>query len=341
MASRKVFVLYTGGTFGMAPDLSRPGHPLAPQPLAALADALPTVRHDGQDVAVKFDSLPEPLDSSSIQPGDWLAIARHIVARYDDHDGFVIIHGTDTLAWTASALAFLFDGLAKPVIVTGSQKPLGVTGSDAPSNYTNAVALAAAGNVADVAVVFGRHILRGCRVSKIDTSHFDGFDSPNAPRLGTTMPTLQVDTQCLRSPDGSRPFTCADALSSSVIEVPIWPGIKPDHLRAILAMDDVRGVVFRSFGSGNAPDTPDFAAALKEGLGRGIVAVNTTRCARGTVDAGTYAAGSAFVEAGVVPGHDITPEAAFAKLCVLLGTMTPEQARRAMMQDLRGEMTVA
>ena len=339
-ASTKVLVLYAGGTFGMAPDAATPGLPLRPMNLAQLERLLPK---PPKGVNVVLASLQRPLDSASMTPQDWLVIARTIAAGYESHDGFVVIHGTDTLAWTASALSFIFENLAKPVVFTGSMAPLVEPGSDAGDNYRRALQVAgyracALPLVPEVVVAFGAKLLRGCRTRKIDGEARGAFASPNCPSLGTFGAKTRIFAARLRAaPDADQAFRVNAVLAEHVVDIALYPGLASRRLKAALA--GVKGAVLRTYGSGNAPDDAEFLGALGDAVARGAAIVSVSQVLKGMVKMGAYAASLGLDQAGLISGFDITPEAALAKLTVTLGMHGGAAARRELQISQRGEQS--
>ncbi len=330
----------------MAPDASLAGRPLVARALSDLGQALAAPAALADDIDLKIDGLAPALDSSAMGPGDWQDIARKIADNYDAFDGFVIVHGTDTLAYTAAALSFMFENLAKPVVLTGSQVPLAMTPNDAVANYRAALLVAAAarrdGPVhAEVLVVFGGRVLRGCRVRKTSAVSWQAFDAPNGGRLGEVADDVHLlaGPRVAPLPDGA-PFRLLEDLDTNVIDITLYPGLRPDHLHAMLTLDGVRGVVLRTFGAGNAPDAPEFLDALRAGLAANdAVAVNVTQCLEGSVAMGRYGASAGLAACGVIGGGDMTPEAALVKLMHILARSEGEAARNLLQQDLRGELS--
>jgi L-asparaginase len=350
MAAARVYVLYTGGTFGMTPDLDLPGHPLVPASIEEILPRLQKTRDilNAEDIEVVFDSLPDGsrIDSASMTPKDWIVIAQCIYGNYELFDGFVVIQGTDTLAYTASALSFMFENLGKPIIVTGSQLPLESDHTDAELNYLHAVLIAGykatkLPRIPEVVVVFGNKILRGCRTRKMSTSNWTGFDSPNAPPLGVIAPDIRISASQLRpAPEAGQALLLHTALVTDVLDIALYPGMRSEHLGAMLHLDHVKGVVIRTYGAGNAPQSPEFLQTLRDGIQDGArTIVNVTQCAQGAVEMGLYASSVALADLGVLSGQDMTPEAALTKMMVVLGTQTKDQIRVQMGISQRGEQS--
>ena len=289
----------------------------------------------------------EPLlDSANMGPSDWLEIAGDIHAHYADYDGFVVLHGTDTMAYTASALPFLLDGLAKPVILTGSQLPLCELRTDARENLVTALLIAADPRVTEVCLYFGGQLLRGCRSVKVNADGFDAFASPNFPPLGLAGIEIEIDYARMLPPSapafrllaqaGSVPAATGEA---GVGALRIFPGISATMLRNVLR-PPLRGLVLETYGVGNAPDRAPLLEALREASERGLVIVSCTQCLRGRVDLGDYATGSALARAGVISGYDLTAEAALAKMHQLfLQGHAAVEVKALMQRSLRGELT--
>jgi L-asparaginase len=341
---RRVYVANTGGTIGMKKTPA--GYAPAAGYLQSLMARIPELSDPLVPEYVVGDYAPL-LDSSNMTPDDWLKIATDIDVHYKDFDGFVVLHGTDTMAYTASALPFMLDGLAKPVILTGSQIPLCELRSDARENLITALLIAADPRVTEVCLYFGGKLLRGCRTEKVNADGFDAFASPNFPPLGIAGIDIEIDYSRMLPPSGPSfrllaPMPGAAGGPSSepvVAALRIFPGISATILRNVL-QPPLRGLVLEAYGVGNAPDREDLLAALQDATSRGLVIVACTQCLRGTVDLGDYATGSALAKAGVVSGFDLTAEAALAKMFHLFHRgHDAEEVKRLMRVSLRGELT--
>jgi L-asparaginase len=329
---RRIHLIHTGGTLGMraVEGVLRPG------------PFLSEILHDVPELARVADMDVEILmnkDSTDMAPSDWDAIAAHLEARMDAYDGFVLIHGTDTMAYTASALSFALRGLRKPVVLTGSQRPLSAIPSDGRLNLVSAVDLATR-DVPEVAIFFGRQLLRGNRAKKVSAERYDAFESPNHPPLARVGLDVDLHPELVRRP-GPEPFRRLAGFDPAVAYVPVWPGAGPRALE-----DAVRGgakvVLVGAYGTGNVPDgrsgwSPAFVAAGRAG----VVVVLLTQCGHGGVRPELYAGGRAALAAGAVPGHDLTVEAAMVKAMHLLAQgLSGDGLRRALGTDLAGELSI-
>lgn len=369
----RVYILYTGGTIGMAPkDDTDPYSPLEPKPLDDLLKYIPGCTftpgakyrsteaqalaqrgakflelENGNVIEFGFGSL-KPIDSSSITPSHWAEMATSIEKVYADYDGFVILHGTDTMAFTSSALSFMFENLGKPVVISGSQLPISQTRTDAVQNFINAIHIAGYKAtdlplIPEVVIVFADRIVRGCRASKVNAADWAGFNSPNFPLLGTIGEHIVVSTNyVLPVPAGNRKFFAKSDMVENVFNINLFPGFtgKQNALMSKLFLDDaVDGIVMRTYGTGNAPDDQFFLATIRESIAKGKLIVNVTQCAVGTVEMGLYEASSELLEAGVLSGLDMTPEAALTKLMWTLGTQFGDGRTNQMQISQRGEQT--
>ena len=345
-ALAKVYVLYTGGTFGMKPDIKTPGHPLRPMELEELETELPEASDLAPGAEVTLERFDRLLDSSSMNPTDWINIARKIEQNYQSHDGFIVVQGTDTLSYTASALSFMLENLSKPVVITGSQLPLPNARTDAKLNYGHALQIAAykatdLPRIPEVIVVFADKILRGCRTRKMSASSWTGFETPNCPPLGEIGEHVRIfESQIRPAPPSGLDLQVNSVLDPDVLDISLYPGMRPEHLKSILSLDSVKGVVLRTYGTGNAPEDEAFIEALKTGIEKGNkTVVNITQCPQGSVEMGLYAASVGLLDNGVISGLDMTPEAALTKLMVTLGTRIGEQVKLQMQINQRGEQS--
>ncbi len=353
----RVLVLYTGGTIGMKnADESNPASPLVPVPDAnELIDGiqqLTTLRStlvyfEVEKLKDDEDNEIEPIDSAGIKAEHWAAMARAIRENYDAWDGFVVLHGTDTMAYTASALSFMLMNLAKPVVVTGSQLSLSDIRTDGVQNLVNALYIAgwrATGLqlVPEVTVCFADRLLRGNRVRKLSTSSWQGFSTPNFPPIGEIGEHIRIYPDRVRAPadNETQPFFVRTAMNPNVVEFGLFPGLNPVALERVLELDEVEGMVLRTFGAGNAPNDEKFLKIIAKAIKAGKVIVNVTQCLEGQVEAGLYEASSGLLERGVISALDMTPEAALTKLMWQLGyEPNREVVKLAMQVDLRGEQT--
>lgn len=284
----------------------------------------------------------EPLlDSSDMSPGNWLVIAQDIAQNYDKYDGFIVLHGTDTMAYTASALPFMLQGLQKPVILTGGQIPLCEIRNDSRDNLITAMLIAANYNIPEVCLFFGSKLIRGNRSVKVDANSFEAFDSPNFPLLASCGIGIDINWNLvLPCPVHNLGINVNVLNKSAVAALRLFPGISEDVLRNILK-PPIEGLVLETYGVGNGPaNNPVLLNVLRSAAERGVVIVNCTQCYRGRVRMGAYATGTALGRAGVISGLDMTAEAALTKMFYLLSQNLPLEAVKAKMQEnMKGELT--
>ncbi|MEH6627905.1 MAG: asparaginase [Motiliproteus sp.] len=336
--NKRIYILYTGGTIGMQRS------PQGYIPMTGLAELI------AQKIPIHLSvNMPEYvleeldvlIDSTNATPQDWQLIARRISDNYDHFDGFIILHGTDTLAYTASALSFMLQGLQKPVIVTGSQIPLSELRNDAQDNLITALILAAHYAIPEVCLYFNGRLLRGNRSTKVKSSGFDAFDSPNHPWLGKVGIHIEVDDGVIMSATAPQAqFELPDYGLHRIIPIRLFPGIDAAFLKHLLALP-IDALILQSFGVGNAPDRePAFLKLLEEAVNQGTTVVNLSQCLYGRVEPISYATGSALARTGVINGNDMTLEAALTKLHHLFAMkLSTEEIREKMEYSLCGELT--
>ena len=337
----KILLIYTGGTIGMVRDEVSGG--LRPFDFDNILANLPEAHsiHCSLDTYA-FDHL---LDSSNISPANWVEIASVVRDRYEAYDGFVVLHGTDTMAYTTSALSFMLSGLSKPVIFTGSQLPIGHLRTDAKENLITSIELASLTGedgqpvVREVCLYFQHELYRGNRCTKINAEQFSAFASPNYPPLAHSGVHLTVDKDLLL-PRSYASFSLDAHLETEILMLHIFPGIRPEMVHYLLDYPDLRGVILLTFGSGNAPDSAEFLAAIEHVIARDIPVVNITQCIKGAVNQGDYQVSESLLRAGVISGRDMTKEAALAKMMHLLGHhYGVDEIRHYMQKSLRGEVS--
>ncbi|WP_380177905.1 asparaginase [Kalamiella sp. sgz302252] len=335
MQKKSIYVAYTGGTIGM--QRSEHGYVPVSGHLQEQLAAMPEF-HRAEMPDFTIHEYQPLIDSSDMTPQDWQTIADDIQANYDNYDGFVILHGTDTMAFTASALSFMLENLSKPVIVTGSQIPLAELRSDGQQNLLNALFVAANYPINEVALFFNNQLYRGNRTTKAHADGFNAFASPNlAPLLEAGIHIRRLNTP--PAPNGQGELVVRSITPQPVGVVTIYPGISADVVSNFL-LQPVKALILRSYGVGNAPQNPAFLKELKAASDRGIVVVNLTQCMSGKVNMGGYATGNALALAGVVSGYDMTVEATLTKLHFLLSqNLSSDEVRQKMQVNLRGELT--
>ncbi len=338
-----LLLIYTGGTIGMKQDMK--DLTLKPFDFSQILDEVPEIRK----FAFKIDtySFEPPIDSSDVEPSLWQDLARLIKEKYEDYDGFIILHGTDTMSYSASALSFMLDGLTKPVIFTGSQLPIGVPRTDGKENLISAVEIASAKDeeghpaVPEVCVCFDSLLMRGNRSTKVNSEVFRAFQSPNFPPLAEAGINIRYNNEYIRKPnDWYQSLTINTELDTRVSILKIHPGITPEVVRNILCGKDTRAIIMETYGSGNAPTRDWFLDIVKESSAMNKIIVNVTQCLAGTVNMNIYANGKALERAGVIDGYDSTTESALAKLIYLMGKSRDNEWVKAMMgRNLKGEIS--
>ncbi|MEH8020826.1 asparaginase [Rheinheimera metallidurans] len=336
MNRKRIYVAYTGGTIGM--QHSKQGFVPVSGFLTDTVKRMPEFYRPEMPEFVIHEYDPV-IDSSDMTPEHWRDIAQDIQQQYHNYDGFVVLHGTDTMAYTASALSFMLENLEKPVIITGSQIPLAQMRSDGQVNLLNALYLAANYPIAEVALFFNNQLFRGNRATKADANGFNAFASPNFPPLLEAGIHINLIAGHLHQVAIAAPLTLASVVPQPISVVTLYPGISTEVIRNMTSAP-VRALIIKSFGVGNAPQRPELLQILTDASERGLIIVNCTQCFKGTVNMQGYATGNALKQCGVISGYDMTLEATLTKLHYLLSKpLSAHEIREQMQQDLRGELT--
>ncbi len=338
-----ILLIYTGGTIGMKEDPSVQA--LRPFNFSQILEEVPELGKFAYRIdSYTFDPI---IDSSDVEPSMWLALAELIEERYDDYDGFVVLHGTDTMGYSASALSFMIEGLTKPVIFTGSQLPIGTPRTDGKENLISSVEIAAAKDaeghaiVPEVCICFDNVLMRGNRTAKVNADHFRAFRSPNCPPLAEAGIKIIYNTSLIRKPENQdvRPVFHKQ-LDTRVSILKMHPGITPQIVRTILCAEDTRAIIIETYGAGNAPSKDWFLSIVRDASAMGKILLNVTQCMAGSVNMNLYATGKCLLEAGVTNGYDSTTESALGKLFHLMGCHRDNaEVKRMLETDLRGEIS--
>lgn len=340
MQKPKVLLIYTGGTIGMIEDAETGS--LRPFNFNHLFNLVPELKRFNIDI--DYISFEKPIDSSNMSPNEWIKMAEIIEENYTKFDGFVILHGSDTMAFSASALSFMLENLAKPVIFTGSQLPMGKIRTDGKENLITAIEIAAAKEngkpiVPEVAIYFEYSLYRGNRTHKFNAEHFQAFRSANYPELAKAGVHIKYNYPAiLKYP--TKPLLVHKNLNNHIAILKIFPGISIDVIKSVINIAGLKALIIETFGAGNAPIIPEMFHELAKAINNGMIVLNVTQCNSGSVDQGRYETSSLFNQIGVIGGKDITTEAAVSKLMFLLGSNLPlTEIKKMLSVSLRGEIT--
>lgn len=332
---KSIYVLSTGGTISM--QKTTEGYRAVPGYLQKSMENIPELSNPDMP-RYSVEEFDVPIDSANMTPEDWIHIAEKIFKNYEAYDGFVILHGTDTMAYTASALSFMLENLGKPVILTGSQLPLFQTRNDARENLINAILLASCSRVPEVCIYFNNKLFRGNRSKKIDASSFSAFASPNFPALGK-IGTEIVFRRHLQRPAPTEKIHLQLIHSIAAGALRVFPGISLEMLRHFLR-PPLQALILETFGLGTAPENPEFLDIIQRSVNEGMIIVNCSQCPIAKVKMKEYAAGAALLDVGVISAKDMTAEAAIAKLYYLFSkNLSLADIKAQMAVDLRGELT--
>lgn len=338
---KPVLIIYTGGTIGMVNDPETGA--LCPFNFDQIASEVPEIKEFG--FLIDSYTLPEIIDSSDLQPELWKELCQIILTNYDKYRGFVILHGTDTMAYSASALSFMLNNLDKPVVFTGSQLPIGKIRTDGKENLIAAVEIAAAYDeskaiVPEVSVLFGDKLFRGNRTTKINAESFDAFQSFNYPPLAKIGIHIHYNYGAIDYTPRTETVSAFCDVDTNIAILKIFPGMRPEIMDAIMNIPGLKGLILESYGSGNAPTNKVFLNKIEEILHRGIYVYNVTQCQGGSVEMGKYETSRELLNCGLISGYDITTEAAVTKMMYVLGKYKdPNEIKKCLNNTLKGEIS--